>query len=67
MRTLIEALPEIFRQPLLLSAIEGMKSQEVAAVLGIPEATVRTRIFRAKAELRERFLVSMAVRKEVQP
>ena len=56
MRTLIEALPDPLRQPLLLSAIEGMRSHEVAAILGIPEGTVRTRILRAKADLRQRFL-----------
>ena len=56
MRELIEALPETFRQALVLSAIEGMRTPEVAAVLGIPEATVRTRVMRAKAEMRRRYL-----------
>jgi RNA polymerase sigma-70 factor (ECF subfamily) len=56
MRTLIEALPEPLRQPLVLSAVEGMRSHEVAAILNIPEGTVRTRVMRAKAELRQRFL-----------
>jgi RNA polymerase sigma-70 factor, ECF subfamily len=56
MMRLIEELPEGFRQALVLSAIEGMRSQEVAAVLGIPEATVRTRVLRAKAEMRRRFM-----------
>jgi RNA polymerase sigma-70 factor (ECF subfamily) len=62
MRQLIEALPEEFRQPLVLSAIEGMRSSEVAAVMGIPEGTVRTRVLRAKARLREAFQASLAVR-----
>ena len=61
MRTLIDALPETLRQPLLLSAIEGMRGSEVAAILGVPEATVRTRIHRAKAELREAFLQATTV------
>jgi RNA polymerase sigma-70 factor (ECF subfamily) len=56
MRELIEELPEGFRQALVLSAIEGMRSQEVAEVLGINEGTVRTRVLRAKAELRRMFL-----------
>jgi RNA polymerase sigma-70 factor (ECF subfamily) len=56
MRELIEELPEGFRQALVLSAIEGMRSQEVAEVLGINEGTVRTRVLRAKAELRRIFL-----------
>jgi len=56
MRRLIEALPEGFRQALVLSAMEGLRSAEVAEVLGIAEGTVRTRVMRAKAELRRRFL-----------
>ncbi len=55
MRKLIEELPEGFRQALLLTAVEGMRSQEAAEVLGINEATVRTRVLRAKAELRRMF------------
>jgi RNA polymerase sigma-70 factor (ECF subfamily) len=52
---LIEALPEELRQPLVLSAIEGMTSREVAAAIGVPEGTVRTRAMRARAELKRRF------------
>jgi RNA polymerase sigma-70 factor (ECF subfamily) len=55
LRILIDALPPDLRQPLLLSAVEDMRSSDVAITLGIPEATVRTRIHRAKAELRRRF------------
>lgn len=62
MKSLIEALPETLRQPLVLSAVEGMRSHEVAVVLGIPEGTVRTRVMRAKTELRRRFLALQEVR-----
>lgn len=55
LRRLIDALPEDLRQPLVLSAIEEMTSREVAAALGIPEGTVRTRVMRARTELRKRF------------
>lgn len=55
LRRLIDCLPEKLRQPLLLSAIEEMTSREVAAVMGIPEGTVRTRIMRVRAELKKRF------------
>lgn len=55
MRHLIDSLPEDLRQPLVLSAIEEMTSREVAAALGIPEGTVRTRVMRARAELRRKF------------
>jgi RNA polymerase sigma-70 factor (ECF subfamily) len=55
LRRMIDALPEELRRPLLLSAIEELTSVEVAAVIGIPEGTVRTRVMRAKIELKRRF------------
>jgi RNA polymerase sigma-70 factor, ECF subfamily len=51
---MIAALPEKLRQPLILSTIEEMPPREVAATLGINEAAVRSRIFRARQILRER-------------
>lgn len=55
LRQLIDALPAELRQPLLLSAVEEMTSREIAAAMGIPEGTVRTRLMRARAELKKRF------------
>lgn len=55
LRRLIDGLPEELRLPLVLSAVEEMTSREVAAVMGIPEGTVRTRVMRARAELKKRF------------
>lgn len=55
LRRLIETLPEELRQPLVLSAIEEMTSREAAIAMGIPEGTVRTRVMRARAELKRRF------------
>lgn len=56
-RALLEArialLPEMFRSVFMLRAIEEMSVEEVAEVLDIPAATVRTRHFRARALLRE--------------
>jgi len=52
--TLIRALPEKLRQPLILSTIEEMSPREVAAVLGINESAVRSRVFRARKILKER-------------
>jgi RNA polymerase sigma-70 factor (ECF subfamily) len=46
----------------VLSAIEEMTSTEVAEVMGIPEGTVRTRVMRAKAELKKRFEAMKEVR-----
>jgi len=55
LRQMIERLPEDLRRPLVLSAIEEMTSAEIAEIIGIPEGTVRTRVMRAKAELKKRF------------
>ena len=48
----IDALPEAFRTVFVLRALEEMSGEEVAACLAIPEATVRSRFFRARALLR---------------
>lgn len=48
----IDALPEAFRTVFVLRAVEEMSSEEVAHALDIPEATVRSRFFRARAQLR---------------
>jgi RNA polymerase sigma-70 factor (ECF subfamily) len=56
-RRLIEAkidlLPDAFRVVFVLRALEEMTVEETAACLSIPQATVRTRYFRAKGLLRE--------------
>jgi RNA polymerase sigma-70 factor, ECF subfamily len=49
----IDDLPEAFRTVFVLRALEEMTVEEVSAVLGIPEATVRTRYFRSRSMLRE--------------
>jgi len=51
---MIAALPRELRDPLLLSTMEEMAGVEVAAVLGIPEAAVRSRVFRARQILKEK-------------
>lgn len=51
---LIAALPAKLREPLMLSAIEEMSPREVAATLGINEAAVRSRVFRARQILKEK-------------
>jgi RNA polymerase sigma-70 factor, ECF subfamily len=43
--------------------VEEMTSGEVAAVMEIPEGTVRTRVMRAKVELRKRFEAMREVRR----
>jgi len=56
LRRLIDGLPEELRQPLVLSSVEEMTSREVAEAMGIPEGTVRTRVMRARTELRRRYV-----------
>jgi RNA polymerase sigma-70 factor, ECF subfamily len=49
----IDRLPDAFRAVFVLRAVEEMSVEETAAALEIPEATVRTRFFRARSLLRE--------------
>jgi RNA polymerase sigma-70 factor (ECF subfamily) len=51
---MIDALPEELRLPLVLSANDELNSREIAAILQIPEGTVRTRLQRARNLLRQR-------------
>jgi RNA polymerase sigma-70 factor (ECF subfamily) len=53
---LMDELAEPFRQALVLSAIDGLRAKDVAEMLGVEEGTVRTRVLRAKTELRRLFL-----------
>jgi len=63
MRALLEkavaALPEDFRTVFVLRAVEGMSGAEVAECLGIPEETVKTRLFRARRRLQEMLVQSI--------
>ena len=49
----IDDLPVAFRTVFVMRDVEDMSVQETAECLGIPAATVRTRLFRARALLRE--------------
>lgn len=49
----IDELPDAFRAVFVLRALEELSVEETAAALRIPEATVRTRFFRARGQLRE--------------
>ncbi|HTI46903.1 MAG TPA: RNA polymerase sigma factor [Casimicrobiaceae bacterium] len=48
----IDALPEQFRTAFVMREVEELSVEEVAAALDVPESTVRTRTFRARALLR---------------
>ncbi len=51
--SLVANLPDDYREPLMLRALHGMRSKQIAAVLELPEATIDTRISRARRMLRE--------------
>ena len=53
MEARIDLLPDDFRRVFMLRGVEEMNVEEVSQILEIPEATVRTRFFRARALLRE--------------
>jgi RNA polymerase sigma-70 factor (ECF subfamily) len=48
----IDALPEKLRLPLVLSGIEGHDIREVASLLGLPEGTVKSRLFTARERMK---------------
>ncbi len=57
LQLLIDGLPEELRMPLVLCAIEELRSHDVAELMGIPDGTVRSRIGRARRILKEKLAV----------
>ncbi len=49
----IARLPEDFRMPIVLREIVGFSLAEIAAILDVPEATIKTRLHRARLKLRQ--------------
>jgi RNA polymerase sigma-70 factor (ECF subfamily) len=47
----IDALPEDFRTPVVLSDVEGLSYAEMAQLLGVPIGTVKSRLFRGRRQL----------------
>ena len=50
----VDDLPEKLRAVIILAALQGHDVREVAQLLGIPEGTVKSRLFLARAALAER-------------
>jgi RNA polymerase sigma-70 factor, ECF subfamily len=44
----IGALPEEYRSALVMSDVHGLRYAEIARVLGVPEGTVKSRLFRGR-------------------
>lgn len=53
-RRAIADLPAALKEPLVLHTIEGLSQADTAAVLAISEKAVETRLYRARAKLREK-------------
>jgi RNA polymerase sigma-70 factor (ECF subfamily) len=50
----MEELPEKLRKTLVLAAVEGHDLQEVGRLMGLPEGTVKSRLFLARKKLAEK-------------
>ena len=49
----IDALPEHLRMVVVLAGIQGHDMREVSLLLGIPEGTVKSRLFEARRRMKE--------------
>ncbi|HEX4998026.1 MAG TPA: RNA polymerase sigma factor [Terriglobia bacterium] len=49
----VNRLPDEFRMPLLMLAVDGMTIPEIAEILQIPPGTVKSRIFYARKRLKD--------------
>lgn len=49
----LTALPDDFRVAVVLCDVVGLRYQEIAAHLGVPVGTVRSRIHRGRSQLRQ--------------
>lgn len=56
----IRSLPEEYRSAVVLSDLQGLRYAEIANVLGVPEGTVKSRLFRGR-RLLQRKLANYAV------
>jgi RNA polymerase sigma-70 factor (ECF subfamily) len=61
LETAIDALPAHYRVAFVLRDLEGLSTVETAACLDVPEATVKTRLHRARALLRSQLDAALDV------
>ena len=52
----IESLPEHYREVVLLSDLHDFKYAEIAQILGVPEGTAKSRLFRGRRMLQRKLL-----------
>jgi RNA polymerase sigma-70 factor, ECF subfamily len=53
---LVAALPEVFREVIVLRELDDLSYREIAAIVGAPVGTVMSRLTRGRAMLREAWL-----------
>ena len=53
---MLDSLPEKLRLPLLLRYMEGYSEKETAGILRIPLNTLKARLKRARAKLRDEWI-----------
>lgn len=63
LQRLIAGLPDELGQTLELSTVQELNSVEIAEVMKIPEGSVRTRLFRARKQLKEKLAVLLEGKK----
>jgi RNA polymerase sigma-70 factor (ECF subfamily) len=51
-RRAVNSLQEIYREVVILQYYQGMSSEEISALMGVPRKTVETRLYRARKALR---------------
>jgi len=52
-KSAIEALPDSFRIPVILSDVEGFSYKEISEILDVPMGTVMTRLHRGRKSLQK--------------
>jgi RNA polymerase sigma-70 factor, ECF subfamily len=52
----IGALPDKYRSVVVLSDLQELRDREIAQLLGVPEGTVKSRLFRGRSILREKLI-----------
>ena len=50
----IDQLPEEYRSAVVLSDVHGLRYAEIAEILGVPEGTVKSRLFRGRRILQKK-------------
>lgn len=55
-------LPDGYREPLLLKAVQELSYREIGQILGLPETTIETRIARGRRMLRDLAMAAMPER-----